>query len=252
MFQHFPRRSAASARLPRRVDSLAQQLAHGWGSGSLSVNLQPWGECPPFPRPRGAGDNRSGGDRLRRHIKRPGPTPGTSRAEPAASASEPAGAKHEAATLHVTPTHRAQPVRVNQLGRPAARRHSLPLLLIRGLVDLPEDVRQHPVRPVSGGGVQDAVELDDAHGFGVQDVQLCREPKPASKERRQPGSRRTKRVKSTIRAARARIGCSGSGPEWKTQPAHTLPWASHSLPAAHAEHRGAASHQRRDRGTSEG
>ena len=46
-------------------------------------------------------------------------------------------------------------------------RYSLSFLLIRRPVDLPEDVRQHPVCPVSGGGVQDAIELYDTHGFGV-------------------------------------------------------------------------------------
>lgn len=114
--------------------------------------------------------------------------PGTSRAEPAASASKPVGtqAGSRDTPRRVYSSCSASPRGPAQVPR-HPQRHSLPLLLICGLVDLPEDVRQHPVCPVSGGGVQDAVELDDAHGFGVQGVQLRRQPKPASKDRRQPG-----------------------------------------------------------------
>ena len=46
------------------------------------------------------------------------------------------------------------------------------LLLIGGLVDVAEDVGQDAVGPVPRDGVQDAVQLDDAHGFGVQCIQL--------------------------------------------------------------------------------
>lgn len=61
---------------------------------------------------------------------------------------------------------------------PSLHRYSLSLLLIRGLVDLPEDVGQHPICPVSGGGIQDAIQLYDTHSLGVQDIQLCHQPKP--------------------------------------------------------------------------
>lgn len=81
---------------------------------------------------------------------------------------------------------------------PSLQRYSLSLLLIRRLVDLPEDVGQHPICPVSGGGVQDAVELYDTHSLGVQDIQLCHQPKPKSKERLQPWLGQTKRIRRTI------------------------------------------------------
>ena len=54
----------------------------------------------------------------------------------------------------------------------AVEQDVLALVLVGGAVDLAEDVGEEAVGPVAGDRVQDAVELDDAHGLGVHHVQL--------------------------------------------------------------------------------
>lgn len=50
--------------------------------------------------------------------------------------------------------------------------HLPSLFFVGGLVDFPEDVGQNAIGPVPCGGIEDAVQFDDTHGFGVQDVEL--------------------------------------------------------------------------------
>ena len=58
----------------------------------------------------------------------------------------------------------------------------LAFILVCGLVDLTEDVGQQSIRPVSGGRVQDAVQLNDTAIFGVDGELLGLNSKPAMQQ----------------------------------------------------------------------
>lgn len=51
-------------------------------------------------------------------------------------------------------------------------------VLTQYLVDLPEDVREETISPISGVWIQNTVQLDHTTVFGVDSVEACGQAKP--------------------------------------------------------------------------
>lgn len=58
------------------------------------------------------------------------------------------------------------------------------LLLVSRPVDIPENVRQDSICPVSCGRVKNPIQFNHTHSFRVQRVNLCQQSQPGDKARK--------------------------------------------------------------------